>query len=250
MKIAIVDDEESVRTYVKENILKYCSAKCLSIECDIYSDGADFLSAIEAKKFKTENYDIIFLDIFMKPLDGIRTAEILRKENVKSLLIFLTQSSEHRADAFLVHAFDYLEKPVKSSELKRVLNDALEIFVQKQPYINLTIDKQTMSFLYSDILYMIADSNYLILYTDKEYRCRMSFGRLESILTCDNRFLTINRGVLVNLDYVTQMENLSCQLTNGRSFPINKKKETSLKQAYISRQFALRMNKISKGGTL
>lgn len=250
MKIAIVDDEESVRTDVKENILKYCYAKYISIECNTYSNGFDFLSDIKAKKLEAKNYDIIFLDIFMKPLDGIQTAELLRKENVKSLLIFLTQSNEHRADAFLVHAFDYLEKPVKNSELIRVLNDALELSVQKHPYINLTIDRQTISFLYSDILYIIADSNYLILYADREYRCRMSFGRLESILICDNRFLTINRGVLVNLDYVTQMENLSCQLANGQCFPINKKKEAFLKQAYITRQFALRMNKLSKGETL
>lgn len=250
MKIAIVDDEESIRNYVKDFILKYCFAKCLSIKCDVYSNGADFLSAIEEKKAEAADYDIIFLDIFMKPFDGIQTAETLRKTNIKSLLVFLTQSSEHRADAFLVHAFDYLEKPIKNLELERVLNDALEILMQKRPYINLTIEKQIMSFLYSDILYIIANSNYLIIYADKEYRCRMSFGRIEAVLTCDSRFLTINRGVLVNLDYVTQMENLSCQLTNGCAFPMNKKKEASLKQAYIARQFSLRMNKISKGGTL
>lgn len=250
MKIAIVDDEESVRTYVKDFILKYCFAKCLSIQCDVYFNGAGFLSAIEEKKVKTADYDIIFLDIFMNPFDGIQTAEALRKTNIKSLLVFLTQSSEHRADAFLVHAFDYLEKPIKNTELERVLNDALETLMQKLPYINLTIDKQTISFLYSDIMYIVADSNYLILYTDKEYRCRMSFGRLEAVLSHDSRFLTINRGVLVNLDYVTSMENFSCQLRNGRFFPINKKKEAFLKQAYIARQFALRMNKISKGGGL
>jgi len=245
LKIAIVDDEESVRTYVKENILKYSLLKCLSIECDMYSNGSDFLSVVKEKK-----YDIIFLDIFMNHLDGIQTAEILRKTNVKALLIFLTQSSEHRAEAFLVHAFDYLEKPLCSTELERVLNDALELLMQKRPYIDLPVGRQTMSFLYSDILYVTSDSNYLVLYTDREYRCRMSFHHLESVLTCDSRFLTINRGVLVNLDHVTQMENLSCQLTNGCSFPVNKKKEAAIKQAYIARQFALRMNKISKGGII
>jgi len=249
LKITIIDDEESVGISVKEFISKYCFEKCLSIQCDVYSNSADFLSVIE-EKAEARNYDIIFLDIFMKPFDGIQTAEALRKINIKSLLVFLTQSSEHRAYAFLVHAFDYLEKPIKNTELERVLNDALEILMQKRPYINLTIGKQVMSFLYSDILYIIADSNYLILYTDREYRCRMSFGRMKAILTCDSRFLMINRGVLINLDYVVQMENLSCQLANGCSFPINKKKEASLKQAYIARQFSLRMNKISKGENL
>lgn len=245
MKIAVVDDEESIRTYVKENILKYSHEKCLSIECDVYSNGSDFLSAVEQK-----SYDIIFLDIFMKYLNGIKTAEILRKTNVRALLIFLTQSSEHRADAFSVHAFDYLEKPLCNKELERVLNDALEMHMQKCPYIDLPVGRQTMSFLYSDILYITADSNYLVVYTDKEYRCRMSFGNLEAVLTCDSRFLTINRGVLVNLDHVTQMENLSCRLNNGPSFPINKKKEAILKQAYIARQFAQRMDRISKGEIL
>lgn len=46
------------------------------------------------------------------------------------------------------------------------------------------------------------------------FRCRMPFREAASILTQDERFLTINRGILINLDYVQHMENTSCTMCN------------------------------------
>ena len=40
----------------------------------------------------------------------------------------------------------------------------------------------------------------------------MPFREAASILTQDERFLTINRGILINLDYVQHMENTSCTM--------------------------------------
>ncbi len=243
MKTAIIDDSEKDRTRVKELILQYGKASCISIECDLYANGTDFLQAAKQKA-----YDIAFIDIYMDSLDGIKTAELFRETNLKCLLVFLTSSTEHRAEAFGVHAFDYLEKPLREDMLKRVLGDAFCLMMQKQPYIDVSVGKITVSMLYSDILYVVSDSNYLVICADEKYRCRMSFSSLSSVLSKDSRFLIINRGILVNLDYVLSMEDLTCTMTNGSFFPLNKKKKDALRQAFISRQFAHRTGRVSKGG--
>lgn len=243
MKTAIIDDNEKDRIRVREMILQYSKASCISIECDLYANGMEFLQAAKQK-----TYDIAFIDIYMESLDGIKTAELFRDTNLKCLLVFLTSSAEHRAEAFGVHAFDYLEKPLCEDTLKRVLGDALRMTMQKQPYIDVSIGKITVSMLYSDIHSVTSDSNYLVIRTDKEYRCRMSFSSLSSVLSKDSRFLIINRGILVNLDYVASMEDLTCTMTDGALFPLNKKKKDVLRQAFISRQFARRTGRVSRGG--
>lgn len=241
MKIAIVDDEEKIRMTLKEIVQNLGMENHISIECDLFADGFAFLSSAGKTR-----YEIVFLDIFMEQIDGIKTAELLRDRDITCLVVFLTSSAEHRPDAFFVHAFDYLEKPLCESSIRRVLNDALKMFLPKQPYIDLPVGKLTVPVLYADILYVTSDSNYIIVCAGKDYRCRMSFGSLTSVLSLDSRFLLINRGILVNLDHVLQMENMICLMDDGASFPLNKKKENTLKQAYITRQFERRTQKISK----
>lgn len=72
-----------------------------------------------------EAYDIIFLDIEMPEINGIETAEALRKWDVRSKIIYLTNYSNFKSHAYKVHAFDYLCKPIKEEEIYAVLNEAV-----------------------------------------------------------------------------------------------------------------------------
>ena len=246
LNTAIVDDEEWMRNHLKDLISQYSEKNGVSAKCDLYASGRAFLSAAKHK-----TYDIVFLDIYMDAPDGIAVAKTLRKNDVSCLIIFLTSSDAHRASAFSVHAFDYLEKPISSADLEHTLNDAQKILTKNgSPYIDVPVKKQVVSILYSDLLYATADSNYVIIQANETYRCRMLFHSLADTLAADSRFLAINRGVLVNLDYVVSMDNLTCTLKDGASFPLNKKTASSLKQRYITRQFACRTEKVSKGGGL
>ena len=191
MKIAIVDDVKQDRENLKKSILRYFTDKEMSLEYDLFANGEDFLSSSRHKHF-----DVVFLDIFMEGADGISTAQIFRRADVNCLLIFLTSSTEHMADAFLVHAFGYLEKPLDEQTLYRVLDDVSKFYAKKQPFLELPLGKQTAAVLYSDILYVTADSNYIELHADKHYRCRMSFSRLADDLKDDGRFLIINRWLM------------------------------------------------------
>lgn len=64
----------------------------------------------------------------------------------------------------------------------------------------------------------------------------------------DDRFLKINRGVMVNLDYVSSMEGVICTMNDGTTFSMNKKQAGTLQQAYITRQFMQRSKSLLHGG--
>ena len=149
-------------------------------------------------------------------------------------------------EAFPCHAFDYLLKPVEETRLVKTLSDLLYIVSEKQPYLELPLGKQVTPVLYSHLEYISSDANYCIVQAQEQYRCRMPFHKLESQLAGDERFCAINRGILVNLDYVDSMEDFVCRMKSGISFPMNTKKHAELKQTLITYRFNIRRKQLSR----
>ena len=114
MRVAIVDDlhTDSAALYAM------LTARIPSpASVDVYDSGERFLSS-------ESRYDLVFLDIVMEGMDGIETARRLREMDMRCLIVFLTTSSEYAWDAFPVHPFDYLLKPVDETRLEQVLCEA------------------------------------------------------------------------------------------------------------------------------
>ncbi len=53
----------------------------------------------------------------MEEMDGIAVGLELRKKYPKCSIIYLTNFDDYRAQAFRVHAFDYLSKPVNKKRI-------------------------------------------------------------------------------------------------------------------------------------
>ena len=64
----------------------------------------------------------------------------------------------------------------------------------------------------------------------------------------DKRFLTIIRGLIINMDYVRNMDDGICTFKNGCIFPLNSRKARGLKQAFIDYNFMLRHERNDIGG--
>lgn len=88
----------------------------MKIPCIIrqFRNGRELLQA-------SESFDIVFLDIIMNDLDGMKTAQILRKKAFDKILIFVSSSREYVFDAYDVEAFQYLLKPVDDGKMRNIL---------------------------------------------------------------------------------------------------------------------------------
>ena len=72
----------------------------------VFADGVDILEDYRAV------YDIIFLDVEMKHLDGMTTAERIRQMDADVILIFITNMAQYAIRGYSVGALDYVLKPV------------------------------------------------------------------------------------------------------------------------------------------
>ena len=88
MRIVIVDDEQDFLSNLKNMISKsYPEPNKLNI-CE-FGSGEEFLN-----NFKKNMYNVIILDIEMKELNGLETAEKIRSADRFVIIVFLTSHQE------------------------------------------------------------------------------------------------------------------------------------------------------------
>ena len=138
MKIAIVDDIKEYRESSGKAAFMWAKDRKQAVTIKGYKSGESFLSALQ-----TESFDIVFMDIYMEGLTGIEAAAKLREISMDTLLIFMTTSIDHMAEAFPCHAFDYIMKPVDEARLYKTLDEALKVLPENQPYITVISTSRT-----------------------------------------------------------------------------------------------------------
>lgn len=142
LSIAVCDDEVIACCNLERKIKEILDDKKVPCIIRQFSSGQELLQSVE-------NFDIIFLDIIMCGLDGMKTAQMFRKRAFDKILIFVSSSREYVFDAYDVEAFYYLLKPFDDRKLERVLERAVRSsrykFVTQYPLISLSIQRNSSS---------------------------------------------------------------------------------------------------------
>ena len=95
--------------------------------------------------------DLLFLDIYMKKLNGMETARKLRQIQCKVPIIFLTASPDYAIESYEVQASGYLLKSFSEEKLMKLLNRILLIhlisdnIISKNPHRNFNAE-ETLTF--------------------------------------------------------------------------------------------------------
>ena len=106
-RLLIVDDEMRIRELIK----KY--AKFEGYEVDEAADGMEAL-----EKCRSNDYDLVILDIMMPELDGFSVCRELRKNRPVPVIILSARGEEYdRIHGFELGIDDYVVKPFSPREL-------------------------------------------------------------------------------------------------------------------------------------
>ena len=226
MRIAICDDEEKFRVQEK-NLVDRLSGS-LDVVVDAFDDGRDLL-----KRFDSNPYDLVFLDIEMPTMDGITLAKEIRKRGQQVQIVFLTGHVEYAIEGYEVNALRYLTKPVNEEKLKEVLRHVMDQNVQGKQLI-LREDGEDLVLNVSDIYYMEAQNQYVMIYaSDGEHLIRANIGDFEEQLKNDG-FYRIHRGYLVSLAKVKKLLKGEVSLEyhkNAVMLPVSRSNVKPLKEA-------------------
>ncbi|ERJ12260.1 LytR/AlgR family response regulator transcription factor [Haloplasma contractile] len=200
-KIAIVEDVKKSRMKLEKYINKYAEENNEEFEVIHFSDGDEITSDYEAI------YDIIFLDIEMKRLDGMSAAEKIRDFDKDVTIIFITNMSQYAIKGYSVDALNFLLKPVSyfvfSQELKRSIE---RIKSRENKFVILPTSKGKAKVKVTELLYIESFKHKLFFYTkSSEYTTYGTMKDMEKDLLSAN-FYRCNNCYLVNLAMVQGIE--------------------------------------------
>lgn len=235
MQIAVVDDEQNYIEEIKCFCREYRAQGQDAVQVSSFSNGQAFLDTFEAGL-----YQLVFMDIFMEGMNGVDTAQKMREKDHSCFLVFLTSSTDYMPDAFACHAFDYVVKPFNRQRIVQVLSDVQKHLPELPPYIEITSGRQTVPLLLSDIVSVVSAGHYLDICTQDgtHVRSRMTVDRFLQLANNDSRFLSANRGILVNADYIDELSKECCTMANGVKFPIRTRDSQCLESAMRQYHFA------------
>ena len=227
---------EKVKILVVEDEIIIADSICNAINELGYhalEPAINFTEAIET--IESERPDIAILDIHLSgKKSGIDLAKRIR-ESYHFPFIFLTSNS----DSFTINQAKevkppaYLIKPFSKEELYSSIEIALHNFSAKSGDLmdeNLIIKEaifiKNKGFFtkvsFSDILYLKSDHVYveILLYNQQKYVVRTSLNDILSKL--NNNFIRVHRGFVINVAYLSQINNNSVKIID-EEIPIGKK---------------------------
>lgn len=192
----------------------------MKIPCMIrqFQSGGELLRAMES-------FDIVFLDIIMQEMDGMKTAQIFRKKASDKILIFVSSSREYVFEAYDVEAFQYLLKPVDDRKLKKVLQKAVQKAESRsQEFMVVSRERQKKKLFLDDIYYFEIKGRMVDVHgTDGVFSYYEQIGELENKLR-DKDFFRCHKSYLINLKHVEGYNRQEVTLENGENIVIAKRR--------------------------
>lgn len=127
-RVVICEDEISQREKLKEYIHKIFDENKEKVEIIEFESAEELLSSGIILK----EVDIFLLDIKMNGLSGMDLAKMIRKEDDRSEIIFVTSLVEYIQDGYTVRAYRYLLKPIEYEEIKKHLLNCISDIKKKK----------------------------------------------------------------------------------------------------------------------
>lgn len=230
-KIAICDDEQQFQS-LAEDYLEKAAKRCgQSIVLRFFKNGRECLDAIPKDK-----PDLLLLDIDMPDLDGLAVAKQIREKDQELLIAFLTSHEEYVFQSFEVQPFRFIRKSQMEMELFLALRAALAIKKPKRKNLIVLQQKNGEEKVdTAELMYMVLEMRKMSFYQTKERitKTRMTMKELLEQLEGDERFVQINSGTVVNVDYVERYTNENVILKNRMELKIARPRKEMVRAAIL-----------------
>lgn len=226
-KVAICEDEK-IQLHTTAKIFGDIQQKeGIKFEVDMFSSGEALIEN------GYEDYDIIILDIQMKEMSGIETAQVIRKTNEKVNIIFVTGIEQYWPEGYSVNAYRYILKPINREAFYKIIMELINKKLKKESFITLKKEGGLEKVLVSDIHYLAIDQRKVRIYTNiGMYMSNVSLGEWNEKLL-PYGFANPHTSYLVNFKYVKSITKEKVIMTNGDTVYVSQRKYKEFKDRFI-----------------
>ena len=234
-RIAICDDERQFRKRIHDILIEYMNENDILYEIDEFESGKDFISL----GINLAKYDIVFLDVNMDELDGMETAQKIRKVSNDVFIVFVTAFITCAPQGYSVGAIRYiLKNNVNFPELIFECMDAISLnmnYVAQKKKFN--FNEGTKIVALERLLYIESRLNKLEFYIMEDKLKKYSiYGKLDELEKelQGNDFIRIHQSYLVNMKHIEKVSRYEALLNNGIKLEIPKARYKFVEETFVS----------------
>ena len=224
IRIAVCDDERSYLDIISSEINDITYGSNIKIEMDTFKSGELLLH-----RHEIEPYDIMFLDIDMPKISGFDIAKHIRKDSLRTFIIFVTAKTNLVYSSFDYHPFGFVCKNTNT-----LRNDLTKIFERLYRYykqdkvIDILEGYMVTSVAIKDIVYIQSEKHYLLYYTSlrnkhEPVKERSTIQIKEKYFT-EYDFIKPHSRYLVNMSHICSFDPFknTIVMDDGARIPISK----------------------------
>ena len=176
--------------------------------------------------------NLICLDADSKTNVGFSAAEYIRKIDVKTNIIFITDDMEGLIKGYKYNAFDYIIKPYTKSQIGEAIKRLFFYIDNSRSYFYIKINGTIERFSEDSILYFSSSGRKVTLFSldnNVDFYAKMDevLDQLDS-----NKFFRIHQSYIVNVRHITKISKTQVFMDNDEIIPISKKYGDTLNGAF------------------
>ncbi|WP_080147257.1 LytR/AlgR family response regulator transcription factor [Marinilactibacillus piezotolerans] len=226
--IAIVDDEAIQLSTMTLLLKKAADEMKLPIQIAAFSSGEAFLFELE----EHPDLNMIFLDIEMKQVDGLKVAQSIRQIDQELTIVFATAYAEYAVQGYDVQALDYLLKPIEVDKIKRVFQRYLDRKPTAKSFMTIETGGETAKLFLEDILYIEVNKRECEIHlNDQVIIVHQTLKELLDKL--DDTFIQTHRSYVVNLSHIERLLKSDAELSNKKIVPVSRRLSKAVQEQFV-----------------
>lgn len=221
--VGICDGEQAVRSLLASYVDRYRAETGKEIQLLAYSTGEKLL------KNYLLDMDLIFLEIPLRKMSGLKIAEHIKQYDKQVRIVFLTTVLSYVLEAYEVGASNYILKPLGYEKFRKEMDRALE---EKQVSDHNYLLEQSRQGVYKiyfqDVQYIETSGKNTLIHTQKEEVTSTRQMKQFEQLFGENSFVRCHAGYIVNLRYFQKMEASTLILADGTQIPVSRNRRAQV----------------------
>ena len=209
LTVAVCDDEELALNIISAAVKKVFSTHGVEAQIDVFRRPAELWEALQKQAYR-----LLFLDINMEGVDGIRFGKEIITHGTAPDIIYVSSNTDRVFETFDVNEFGFVRKDNFLKDISGVI-DRYVINVALLKYIECLRNEQ-------------------VFHLDGKEDCSV-FSRMKTLeeQLIPFGFIRIHKGYLVNCHYIVRFDNNSVTLSSGEELPVGRSKHAEALEAYL-----------------
>lgn len=233
IRVCVCDDDVTIVDRISSVIDKISKDNNMKAKVDVFYDGTTLMKNLEKNN---SYYDVVFLDIEMKDMDGIETAKRLRLRDELAYIIYVTSYENYAIETFSVRPYQFVLKPFEDKVIEKHFMDVYERIISNDESYEFKHKGIYYKVLIKDVKYFESKNRSINIHmiNDTVYEYYDKLDKVETKLSNSKiDFLRIHKSVLVNSRYIVKKCYDHVELINGEKLMISQAKRGEINIYYM-----------------